>query len=338
MELLSEHLTGGHFLERLKQDLKEASLIRFLVGYVSTRGIEDIGRNRLIKALEHEKSFGVSSLSCICGYAPLYVLQEAIDENRLKYFMDPKMKKIKGENADPDLVLLHSKLVYLHLPDSGISVVYIGSHNWTSRALSPSGLKNAEATLRLQLPFDNDHLDGKGTSIAAQVNRHLIAAYQLPACLEASNAHALAFEQWEQIACGRSPNRNIEECVVVSAVLPDEFNPANFENIGKHGIYLRTERHGEILYEAGRNVLVLIWESKTSLENGFPPVLLRCTCSSKIPAPSASVRDAENLNHPKSLSILRGAMVINQFSSPGFRTSLASTSRMASLDKVTPER
>ena len=78
-----------------------------------------------------------------------------------------------NQGEPSDIALFHSKLVYLYLARQNKSVVYLGSHNWTRRAFGPQGPRNAEASMRLEFDFVEDHLDGDGTSIASEVNRHL---------------------------------------------------------------------------------------------------------------------------------------------------------------------
>ena len=144
-EFLSEHLTGGEFANRLRADIAECSKLRFLVAYVSDAGLNVLGSPEIATALDQLGSFGVSSMSCICGFEPLLNLQNRLSSTgKLKYFLDPNVEKTLG---DPDIVLLHSKLVYLHLPKTNKSVVYIGSHNWTERALAVADLPT---TIRLR--------------------------------------------------------------------------------------------------------------------------------------------------------------------------------------------
>ncbi|MFM9963053.1 MAG: hypothetical protein ACKV2Q_17740 [Planctomycetaceae bacterium] len=121
-------------------------------------------------------------------------LQRDVGESaaRLKYFMDPLVK----DTDEPDgIALFHSKLVYLRLPRENKSVVYIGSHNWSGRALGPGRPRNVEASLRFELDYAPEHIAGSDPSIASQVNRHLLAAYDKPACLAATAANETTFEQ-----------------------------------------------------------------------------------------------------------------------------------------------
>jgi hypothetical protein len=174
MKLLSKELVSLDYREHLQRDLAKASVCRFLVAYVSNEGIESIGRHLLNRALRDQRSFGVASLTCSCGFNPLLRLQSELPEVRLKYFMDPLVK----EDGEPsEISLFHSKLVYLYLEREAKSVVYIGSHNWTRRALGPQGPRNAEASIRLELDFVPEDLDGSGTSVASHVNKHLLPAF-----------------------------------------------------------------------------------------------------------------------------------------------------------------
>src|SRR2546428_767851 len=150
MKLLSEELATTEYTALLKQDLERATVLRFLVAYVSWEGLNLIGRDRLTGALRGPHSFGVASLSCACGYKPLLRLQQGLQAAsglRLKYFMDPL---VRDPESPADLALFHSKLVYLFLEREAKSVVYIGSHNWSRRALGPGRPRSAEASLRNQ--------------------------------------------------------------------------------------------------------------------------------------------------------------------------------------------
>ncbi len=134
MRLLSQKLVSLEYRDQLRMDLARAAVCRFLVGYVSADGLNAIGRHLLVRALRNERSFGVSSLTCACGYTPLLNLQDELGDGcvRLKYFMDPL---VEGSDEPNEITLFHSKLVYLLLEREQKSVVYVGSHNWSGRAL-----------------------------------------------------------------------------------------------------------------------------------------------------------------------------------------------------------
>ncbi|MEX1028265.1 MAG: hypothetical protein WD049_09720 [Candidatus Paceibacterota bacterium] len=136
MTLLSKDLVSLEYREQLQRDLARASVCRFLIAFISNDGMESIGRHLLNRVLRDDRSFGLGSLSCSCGYEPLLRMQSELPDLRLKYFMDPLVK----EDGEPsEISLFHSKLVYLWLEREGKSVVYIGSHNWSRRALGPQG-------------------------------------------------------------------------------------------------------------------------------------------------------------------------------------------------------
>jgi hypothetical protein len=82
-ELLSKELVSLDYRTRLQQDLESAKIIRFLIGYVSGEGLDTINRGLLTNALNNELSFGVSSLTCSCGYKPLLDLQAKLGVSAL---------------------------------------------------------------------------------------------------------------------------------------------------------------------------------------------------------------------------------------------------------------
>ncbi|MDA7918267.1 hypothetical protein N9B20_01260 [Mariniblastus sp.] len=293
LEFLSEHLAGPEYTKRLREDIANCSKLRFLVAYVSKDGVEQLGFSNLIEALDKEGSFGVSSLACVLPCMALLNLQKALGANvRLKYFLEPSFKPNGNTYSEPRLSLLHSKLVYLKLPENNKSVVYIGSHNWTKRALGMGGPKNAEASIRIEIDFHPDHELGEGDSIAAQVNRHLRSAFDLPACFEATAKNRTIFSQWRQAACEKIPHRETEDTFIIVAVLNDNELPTTyqFNQLKDQGIYLRTDNSGRALYEAKhRNVILMLWRSEKAIAEGKQPILFRCIRSSDNPDPSSDV-------------------------------------------------
>ena len=186
------------------------------------------------------RSFGVSSLTCACGYKPLLKLQRDVGESaaRLKYFMDPLVK----DTDEPDgIALFHSKLVYLRLPRENKSVVYIGSHNCSGRALGPGRPRNVEASLRFELDYAPEHIAGSDASLASQVNRHLLAAYDKPACLAATAANEPTFEQWFDFGCRNAPTSPLAQITIILAVRKagTVATPTDWSNLTSQGIYMQ---------------------------------------------------------------------------------------------------
>ena len=112
MTFFSDALVDDQFVVAIRRDLDRADVLRFLVAYISENGIKEIGINLLHNGLQSRLSFGIGSISCACGYEPLMSLQEnlPLDPPRLKYFMDPALRK---SDEPDDIALLHSKIVYL---------------------------------------------------------------------------------------------------------------------------------------------------------------------------------------------------------------------------------
>ena len=110
MDFFSEQLVASEYRDRLNADLQHADMCRFLVAYISADGLNALDRPALLAALRNDQSFGVSSLTCACGYLPLLQLQRDVGGStpRLKYFMDPQVKN----TDEPDgIALFHLKLV-----------------------------------------------------------------------------------------------------------------------------------------------------------------------------------------------------------------------------------
>ena len=301
MDFLSDELVSSDYRNRLQNDLRQASLCRFLVAYISIEGIDSIGRSELLRVLRHKDSLGIGSLTCCCGFEPLVRLQRQLGEAeiRLKYFMDPKIPRT---DEPDDLVLLHSKLVYLHLPEQELSVVYIGSHNWTSRAVGPGTPRNAEASLRFELPYSHEHLVGTGPSIASHVNRHLLTAYRTPVCLAATSSNRDVFEQWYRCSCRRAPRSPLEQITIILAVRKSEEPlPASaWTGLVGSSIYMPVfaEGEGQRIRRDSQRILVMVWESTAALAAGDQPVLLRCHLSTQDPSPTSVVRGTNRAMAP----------------------------------------
>jgi hypothetical protein len=291
MELLSKALVSQGFRDQLKRDLARATVCRFLVAYISHDGLHSIGRDLLLAALRDSRSFGVSSLTCAFGYEPLLRLQQSLGEAevRLKYFMDPLIYEPDELNG---LALFHSKLVFLAMERERKAVVYIGSHNWTRRAIGPRGSRNAEASLRIEMEFDVTALNGTGTGLASDVNGHLLQAYQLAACLPATTANRLRFEQWLDRGCRNAPRAPLEGNTIVLAVRKDDgttATPAQWAELKGKGIYLQAldEKEGARLYDNTSQVLVLVWLSEVDLQAGDQPIILQCRGTTQKAGPNS---------------------------------------------------
>ena len=302
MKLLSEELVSSEYRERLQRDLSHARICRFLVAYVSEEGLNSLGRDPLIHALRDDYSFGVSSLTCACGYEPLLGLQDQLGRGspRLKYFMDPLI----SEADEPDeITLFHSKLVYLLLEREGKSVVYIGSHNWSQRALGPRGPRNAEASLRFESDFAPEHLAGVGATVAGQVNYHLMQAYSAPACLPATRANEPIFAQWYQKGCGRSRGASMDQATVILAVvttLEKPPDPGQWQSLITRGIYVQTleDEEGTQIWEGGDPIIVLVWNSLADLHAGGQPLLLLCRETTHKAGPDSRRRGTNQATAP----------------------------------------
>ena len=288
MQFLSEELVSHEYRDQLMRDMAKASVCRFLVAYISGQGLESIGRHLLTRSLRDGRSFGVGSLSCSCGYKPLLRLQAELPDLRLKYFMDPIVK----ENGEPsEISLFHSKLVYLYLEREAKSVVYIGSHNWTRRAIGPQGPRNAEASMRFELDFAPEHLDGTGTSVASHVNRHLLDAWSSPLCLPATQDNEAKFHEWFEQGCRRSPPSPLDKTTILLAVRRSPAIADDWLFLAGRGIYLQVldEGDGQLVWDSNNRLTVLVWNSEAASATAQQPVILQCRITTSKAGPDSQL-------------------------------------------------
>ena len=278
MQVLSQQLISDEYARLLREDLRSGTLVRFLVAYTTDQGLDTIGRTMLLNRLKHSESFGIASISCSCGYEALLNLQSELSDQRLKYFMDPDV----GDTCEPfRIALLHSKVVYIADVAREKSIVYVGSHNWTARALGSASPRNAELSLRFEEPFRAEHLAGSPESIAGQINRHLRSAYNLPLCLPATKANEPRFIEWKQNACTPAKTPPLDETVVILAVVDPACHPLSirdWESLVGSTVYVQIleEEDGQLLWNARRDVYLWVWESVAAFGESKPQFILRC--------------------------------------------------------------
>ena len=281
-KLLSPKPVSGNYLECLTKDLEEAELVRFVVAYVSLKGLKAIGLKNIARVLEHPQSFGVASLVCFTGYKPLMTLNQLLveshqdDEPRLKYFIDPKGKA----KDEPHLTLLHEKVVYIKL-DQSRAVIYLGSHNWSAPALGgrpTTTHRNAEISLRIEVPFVDSDLEGKDHSLAAEVNRHMKHCWNYKTCRTVTVANKEVFKDWRSNNCDKQQkleplSENIAILAVNTSSAPD-WN--TLENVGLYFRSLVKPEEGEFLWTAQNDarLFVLVWSCIDDLKSRKFPILL----------------------------------------------------------------
>ena len=300
-KFLGMELVADDYANMLADDLENAIILRFCVAYVSIPGLNRIGPERLAKALSKDGSFGVASLSCSTGYRPLLSLQNASGTLPLKYFMDPLIKRNKHSGEPEDIALMHSKLVYMKtLSDdptkSGYrSIVYLGSHNWTSRALGGCGIRNGEASYRFEQPFDDSHLSLVRNNFFGEVNAHLNAAYNCRACLDVDAKHEPVFEQWYSRGCEKSKESTKDRVIRLSAILKNEDDVVDYDwnSLKSAGIYLQSlvEREGRKIWDHRTlTIVVQLWRSVDSVAKAEQPLILICKETTGNASPDSTIK------------------------------------------------
>ena len=331
---LSAKPVSDDYLAALRADLEQADILRFVVAYVADSGTRAIGLKLLAGALQHNASFGVASLSCACGFEALLKLQNLVgtDRPRLKYFVDTGVKK-----DDPrELTLMHSKLIYIVRRD-GRAVVYVGSHNWSARALGggATGPRNTEASVRMEFDFDPKQLEGAGSDLGSEVNRHILDSYNAGACLPASEVNREIFETWQTVRCEQAETLDLERHTVILAIGTDpEMSTAAYW-------VQRAETDSAILFLPGNDdearfvreepdrILIMVWPSRADFEQSNPPVLLYCvqTASELLRDASLQLEGAADAEFRGKFGLVVRDPVANTANTTSQRIVRASTSR-----------
>ncbi|MBL4844164.1 MAG: hypothetical protein JKY65_01450 [Planctomycetes bacterium] len=287
MQLLSPIPTASAYLEHLRKDLQDARVLRFVIAYVSDSGITSIGQELLVAALQQPDSFGVASLSCSCGFKPFVNLQAQLEpqQEKLKYFVDPV---VLDSDGDPDLTLVHSKVVYIVRPDNR-AVVYLGSHNWSGRALGPDAPRNAEASMRFEFDYDPSQLRGASSDLPSEINRHLLECFHLGASLPVRKDNIPIFADWFRARCEREKPLPLDEYAVVVGACVTDSEASTYDHLWKaltpgSSIYLpcHVEGEGQILRQRQDRVLLMAWTSTDALENSKEPLLLFCKVTRQV--------------------------------------------------------
>lgn len=273
----NEYLTGQEFIYKLQSDIDSAEQIKFVIAYINDKGVDYIGRQRLIKALKKDGSFGVTSLSCGFGFDTFVNLNKELGAtDKLKLFLSFN----KEEAAEESHTLLHSKIIYLKIREGNTikQVLYVGSHNWTGRALGANVKgNNAEASLRLEFELDDNSNILKSSLI------HLEKAYKLKSCFNAVKSNLSIFSDWIQLKCpkyGRGiktikrENYNLLLCIGEN----QEFDIEDFAYKKNHSIYLHIDNFSdsERINDSSTKFLLLFWVNTNSFENQDPPIYIFC--------------------------------------------------------------
>ena len=180
--------------------------------------------------------------------------------------------------------------------------------------LGPHRPRNAEASLRLELPLAPGDLDGTGASLASEVNRHLLLAYNLSPCLAATFANKPAFIAWAEKACNRAPRSSLDEVTVVLAVRTSAgmaVSALPWADLIRHGIYLQAlDEAGRPVWDGGERILVLVWLSATDLQAGGQPVILRCQVTTNNAGPGSHLQGTNQSRDP--IAGFRGVILDRQ--------------------------
>jgi hypothetical protein len=274
----NRYLTGQEFVLQMRDDLENALQLNFVVAYVNDLGVNYLGKKSFLRAMNKSGSYGVTSLACGFDFYDIIKLQNDITEkDKLKLFMS--LQKETGQ--DETQSLLHSKIVYLKILEGEQikQVLYIGSHNWTGRALgaNSNGGNNAEASLRMVFN-END-----SNEILRDAKKHIELAWNLKSSFPANEINKSIFSDWIQLRCpkyGRGlPTIQREPYTVLLCLTEDlEDDLISLNETPNHAAYLHIDliEDSNKLNDQTQNVLLLIWQKPSDFENQILPVAIFC--------------------------------------------------------------
>ena len=157
--------------------------------------------------------------------------------------------------------------------------------------------------MRVEVPVVPGDLEGTGSSLASDVNRHLFQAYHLPACLPATEEHRPTFEQWYEAGCQRAPRTRGEDVIVILAVHRTTGAPvdaAQWQRLAGEGAYLQVfGSDGEAIWNSGGcPLVVLVWNSYEALKEAEQPLMLWCRLSANNAGPDSAIHGSNQSAAP----------------------------------------
>jgi hypothetical protein len=155
----------------------------------------------------------------------------------------------------------------------------------------------------MEMDISRGDLEGTGISVASEVNRHLLEAFNLPACLPATEDNRVRFEEWYQRGCRPAPPVSLQQNTVVLAVRKDDGanpGPAQWQNLVGRGIYLQAlqEDEGQKVWRSVERVLILVWKSKADLQAANQPIILHCRITTNKAGPDSDLRGTNQSQSP----------------------------------------
>ncbi len=135
--------------------------------------------------------------------------------------------------------------------------------------------------MRFELEFLPEDLNGTGISLASEINKHLLDAWNLPPCLPATAANQPTFDDWYQKGCRKATAAPVEDVTIILTVLKNTGQPPQPEDWQKlegGGIYFQVfeEREGQTVWDSSDRILVLVWDSEAALQSAEQPIILKC--------------------------------------------------------------
>ncbi len=307
LELISGDPFNQRYLQLLRDDLRQAEWIRFSVCYFSFYGYEALSPY-LARAMKHECSRALVTLTCSCGVEGLQALWEEAGEPRGRFRCFLSVTR----DGPAEAKLLHSKMAVLVKPGPTQAsakrvVLYTGSHNWTAPGLRLSGVPahclNVESSIRLEADWHPDWLPGAGGAASSPRHNPVVDALEhMETCHSLDSSTALGdpkaqedIDQWLQDKCRKrrtEDNPGSTSLIVTSGLLSGTVNASSAKRGSRvsRGSRGTIPREGETLFvqhfhvqgaepdvfDSSATWAVFFWKTTQDLREGRQPWLLLC--------------------------------------------------------------
>jgi hypothetical protein len=274
--IIQPDVTSTLYKDLLTADIANHDYIMFSIAYLSQPAWVFLKQKGLMRLLNHNKSFGITSLCC---FTPIDSLMD--NSPNLKVFLNI----IKKRPNEESLTLAHAKsIIFVKEPtikNLGKVTIYQGSHNWTSAAIGLNGSLNSESSIRLEYELKSNFNKFCEENIeVSDLYNYLNRIYNLSCCLPVTNNYKDVFGTWKDTFCKKENiDNSFSQVLILNMVCS---NPDYLKYIRKGNMYLCTkiQKEGNLIFEAvNKKVLIFIWKSESDVQNKVSPIIVTARIS-----------------------------------------------------------
>lgn len=274
--IIQPDVTSTLYKDLLTADIANHDYIMFFIAYLSQPAWDFLKQKGLMRLLNHNKSFGITSLCC---FTPIDSLMD--NSPNLKVFLNI----IKNRPDEESLTLAHAKSIIFvkeaFFRNPGKITIYQGSHNWTSAAIGLNGIANSESSIRLEYELKSDfNTFCNENKVVSDLYNYLKRIYNLSSCLPITNNYKDVFSTWKDTFCSaENIDNSFTQVLILNMVCA---KPEYINQIRRGNMYLSTKivSEGNLIFKAvNKKVLFFIWKSEKDIQNKKSPIVVTARIS-----------------------------------------------------------